>query len=93
MMVGMMSPAAVLGLLIFAAAQSKRSKSFVLSTTTMFALGYIAIWAGFGVVTAFSQWDLHQAATVSATMIPSNPRFGTAILIAAGVDQLTPWTN
>jgi predicted metal-binding membrane protein len=65
MMVGMMSPAALPVLLILAAAQSKRSRSLVLWTTTMFALGYIAM--------AFAPWGLHQATMVPTAMALSNP--------------------
>ena len=93
MMVGMMSPAAAPMLLLFAAAQTKRGKGRTLPEITMFALGYVAIWAGFSASAAVAQWSLHQAAMLSETMAASSPRLGAAILTAAGIYQLTPWKN
>jgi predicted metal-binding membrane protein len=93
MMVGMMSPAAAPMLLLFAAGQSKRTKGRALAAITMFAMGYVSIWAGFSASAALAQWSLHQAAMLSAAMAASSPRLGAAILIAAGIYQLTSWKD
>jgi predicted metal-binding membrane protein len=91
MMVGMMSGAAAPVLLLFAAARTTRGEPRVQLMVLMFGLGYLAVWAGFSACAAMAQWALHQAAILSPGMATSSPRVGGAILIIAGVYQLTPW--
>jgi len=93
MMVGMMAPSAAPMLLLFAAAQAGRNKRGLPLTTLAFALGYIAVWASFSVGATGAQWGLHQAAMLSAVMASSSGRLSGAILMAAGVYQLTPWKS
>jgi predicted metal-binding membrane protein len=90
MMVGMMSATAAPVLLLFAGARSDRAERGVSLPVLMFGLGYITVWAGFSVCAALTQWALHQAALLSPAMSASSPYFAGAILIAAGVYQLTP---
>jgi predicted metal-binding membrane protein len=59
--------------------------------TLMFGLGYLIVWIGFSACAAVLQWALHEAAMLSPAMAASNPRVAGAIVIAAGVYQLTPW--
>ena len=87
MMVGMMAPAAAPVLLLFAAARKGRSGP----ATLYFALGYVAVWTGFSAVAALAQSGLHLAAMLSMSMSTLSARLGGAILIAAGVYQLTRW--
>jgi len=47
------------------------------------------VWIGFSVVAAVAQWVLHEAALLSP-MMTASPQLGGAILIAAGLYQLTP---
>ena len=56
----------------------------------MFALGYVAVWAGFSAFATLAQWGLHQAALLSPMMATTSSRLAAAIVIAAGVYQLTP---
>jgi predicted metal-binding membrane protein len=93
MMVGMMAPSASPMLMLFAAARAGRGKRGVSLATLVFGLGYIAAWTGFSVGAALAQSGLHHAAMLSAAMASSSGRLAGAILIAAGVYQLTPWKS
>jgi predicted metal-binding membrane protein len=89
MMVGMMAPAATPVLLLFAATR----KGDTASAALFFGLGYVAVWTGFSAIAALAQSGLHQAAMLSMAMSTLSARVGGAILIAAGVYQLTPWKS
>jgi predicted metal-binding membrane protein len=45
---------------------------------------------GFSIAAALVQWVLHDAALLSPMMAASNPRVAGAILVGAGLYQLTP---
>lgn len=91
MMVGMMTGSAAPMLLFFARAQAKRQASGGSLRVLLFGLGYLAIWAGFSVVATFSQWALQRASLLSETLAVSSPRVAAAIVIIAGLYQLTPF--
>src|SRR6185436_10918235 len=40
-----------------------------------------------------AQWGLERAALLSPMLVSTSPRLGAALLVAAGVWQLTPWKN
>lgn len=91
MMVAMMLPSAAPMVLLFATVnrrQREQGNPFV--PTGIFALGYLAIWAGFSVIAAGLQWALQQAGLLSAMMTSTSAAFGAAVLILAGLWQLTP---
>jgi len=91
MMVGMMLPAAAPMIALFAALnQRRRSEASVAVPTGIFVLGYLLVWTAFSVGAALVQWALHTMALLSPAMATTSPRIGGAILIAAGVYQLTP---
>lgn len=90
MMVGMMVPSAAPVILLFATAQNTRARR-ASRTVTLFALGYLVIWAGFSAAATLAQWSLHQAALLSPAMAASKSWLGGLILAAAGAYQLTPW--
>jgi predicted metal-binding membrane protein len=90
MMVGMMAGAAAPVLLLFAAALRARGERRVAIAVSMFGFGYILVWMGFSACAAVAQWALHEAAMLSPAMAAPNPQLGGAILLAAGVYQLTP---
>jgi predicted metal-binding membrane protein len=90
MMIGMMAPSASPTVILFAATQAGRGARSVSLPTVAFGLGYVAVWTGFSVVASLVQWGLHDAAMLSAAMASSSGRLTGAILIAAGVYQLTP---
>jgi predicted metal-binding membrane protein len=91
MMVGMMTGSAAPMLLLFAAAQAKRQASGGSWRVLLFGLGYLAIWTGFSAIATFSQWALQRASLLSDTLAASSPRLAAAIVIIAGVYQLTPF--
>ena len=91
MMVGMMAGSALPVLLLFGSARAARGGQHVPLAVLVFGLGYAFVWAGFSLCAALAQWVLHQAAMLSPAMATSNHRVGGAILIAAGVYQLTPF--
>ena len=90
MMVGMMTPAALPVLLLFAGAHARRADGGVAPAVLSFGLGYITVWLVFSAGATVAQWVLHQSALLSSTMATSSTRAGGAILIAAGAYQLTP---
>jgi predicted metal-binding membrane protein len=90
MMVGMMSPSAAQVLLLFAEMQRRRIERAVPLRVLQFGLGYIALWLGFSVGAAGAQWAMHEAALLSPMMSASSAVIGGAILVGAGVYQLTP---
>lgn len=91
MMVGMMAGAAAPVLLLFAGAQAARGERRVPMALPLFGLGYVTVWVGFSACAAIAQEGLHRAAMLSPAMAASSPRLSGAILIAAGVYQLTPF--
>jgi predicted metal-binding membrane protein len=93
MMVGMMGPSAAPMILVFASAQSKRRARGASLSAGIFALGYIGVWAAFSAGAGLAQWGLHETALLPDSMALSSARIGAAILIAAGIYQLTPWKN
>jgi predicted metal-binding membrane protein len=93
MMVGMMGPSAAPMILLFGAAQAKRRGPGASIAAGIFGLSYIVVWTAFSAGAALAQWALHEAALLSAAMAVSSPRLGGAVLIAAGLYQLTPWKN
>lgn len=90
MMVGMMSASAAPVLLLFAATQARPDGHGARFAVPMFGLGYLAIWLGFSAAAALAQSALHQAALLSTEMTIASARLSGAILIGAGVYQLTP---
>ena len=91
MMIGMMAGPATPMLLLFAGMQRTRASGSVPMALPSFALGYLALWAGFSACAAIAQEALHRAALLSPGMAASSPRTAGAIWIAAGVYQLTPY--
>jgi predicted metal-binding membrane protein len=91
MMVGMMLPAAAPVILLFVAVNRKRREAGGVAVPTgVFVLGYLAVWGGFSVGATLAQWGLHRATLLSPAMATTSPLVGGALLVAAGVYQLTP---
>jgi predicted metal-binding membrane protein len=93
MMIAMMVPSAAPMILLYAAvARRQREKgSDVLLPTGLFAWGYIAVWGFFSVIAAALQWGFEAAGILSPMMMtPTSLLFAAAILVAAGLYQLTP---
>jgi len=94
MMVAMMVPtAAPMTLLYTAVARKAAAQHNPLAPTFVFVSGYIAMWTIFSLVATTAQYALDQAALLSPAMSSGSATFGAALLIAAGVYQLTPFKN
>lgn len=91
MMVGMMVPTAAPMAMIYAAvARKAASQGRVLAPTAAFVTGYVVIWCAFSVLATLLQWQLNRAALLSPMMILSSAELGAALLIIAGLYQMTP---
>lgn len=90
MMIGMMAASAAPVLMLFASAHARRGGRRVPLVVAAFALGYLLVWSGFALCAALAQWSLQQAALLSPRMILSSVQAGGAVLVAAGLYQLTP---
>jgi len=91
MMVAMMLPSAAPMILIFARVGRKASEEgHPFATTGSFTAGYLAAWAIFSLGATTLQWALDRAALLSPMMVAASPILGGALLIAAGVYQLSP---
>ncbi len=92
MMVAMMLPSAAPMILLYArVAGQTPSEGSTLAPTIVFAGTYVAVWALFSLVATFVQWALSGAQLLSdTTMALGNARIGGALLVAAGLYQLTP---
>jgi predicted metal-binding membrane protein len=91
MMVGMMTPSAAPVLLLFAGMVRGRGGTRWPLVVAAFGAGYLIVWTAFSAGAALAQWGLHGSAMLSPAMSASSARLGGAILIAAGVYQLTPF--
>jgi predicted metal-binding membrane protein len=91
MMVAMMLPGAAPMLLLFARINRKErigDRPYV--PTGIFAAGYLMVWGGFSALATALQWALEQLGLLSAMMVATSYWLGGAILVLAGVWQLTP---
>jgi predicted metal-binding membrane protein len=94
MMIAMMVPtAAPMTLLYAAVARKAAAQHNPLAPTFVFVAGYVAMWTIFSLVATIAQHALDQAALLSPTMVSRSPQLGAALLIAAGIYQLTPLKN
>jgi predicted metal-binding membrane protein len=91
MMTGMMMPSASPVVLLFAAMHRGRGPERIPLVVFAFGAGYLLVWTAFSAAAALAQWALHQAAMLSPMMTTSSARLSGAILVAAGVYQLTPF--
>jgi predicted metal-binding membrane protein len=91
MMVAMMLPSAAPLLLLHARIErTGRERGESIAPTAAFAAGYLLAWTGFSAVATLLQWALERAALLSTKMMASTPYLGAAVLLGAGIYQLTP---
>ncbi len=92
MMVAMMLPSAAPMILLYArVAGQTPSEGTTLAPTIVFAGTYVAVWTLFSLVATLVQWALSGAQLLSdTTMALGNARIGGALLVVAGLYQLTP---
>ena len=92
MMLGMMLPSAAPLLLLFAR-MMRKEKGAPYVPTGVFALGYVVMWAAFSAIATGAQWRLEASGLLSGIMVGTSAVLAAALLIAAGVWQLTPLKN
>ncbi len=91
MMIAMMLPSATPMLLLFARINRKeRARDRPYVPTGIFAAGYLTAWGAFSAVATALQWLLEQLGLLSPMMVTTSYWLGGAILVAAGLWQLTP---
>jgi predicted metal-binding membrane protein len=91
MMAAMMLPSATPILLLFARInrqQKAAGQPFI--PTGIFAAGYLVAWGGFSFLATGLQWELERLGLLSPMMVTTDYWLGGAILLAAGLWQLTP---
>ena len=91
MMVAMMLPSASPVILLFANVSRRQDalgKPFV--PAIFFLTGYIAVWGLFSLIATGAQWGLQATGRFSKMMGSDSHLLSAAILIAAGLWQLTP---
>jgi len=94
MMLAMMLPSAAPMILLFAAINRKqRERGAPYVATGVFAAGYGLAWGAFSLVAVSVQWGLERALLLSETMVGTSIALGGALLVAAGIWQLTPLKN
>jgi predicted metal-binding membrane protein len=94
MMVGMMVPSAVPMSLLFASvARKAAAQGRAVAPTFAFVAGYVAAWTLFSAGATALQWGLEKTALLSPMLASASPLFGGAVLLGAGLYQLSPWKN
>jgi predicted metal-binding membrane protein len=93
MMAAMMLPAAAPMILLFARVNRGQKGARPYVPTAMFAAGYLLAWGGFSLLATALQWGLERSALLSTMMVTTSWWLGGAILLAAGIWQLTPVKN
>lgn len=91
MMAGMMLPSAAPLLLLYAgSARSRAGGAHATVRVYAMAAGYLVVWAAFSVGATLLQRFLSSLLVLSPMMEISNPRIAGALLVLAGVYQVTP---
>ena len=85
MMVAMMLPSAAPAILLYVRVRDMRNRDSAIAESWVFLLGYLLVWLLFSLAAASAQWLL-----IGSSMALSARRAGAAVLIAAGLYQLSP---
>jgi len=98
MMIAMMTPSATPVILLYARAMRQAETNGQLSrgaaSAAAFALGYLITWFGFSWAATAAQWWLERSGLLSGMWMASASRgLSVAILMVAGVYQLSPWKH
>jgi predicted metal-binding membrane protein len=90
MMIAMMLPSAAPTLLLFASTRrSQGDTGQPAIPIVVFATGYLLVWGGFSVAATALQAVLQQSMLLSPALATTNVWLGAAILVTAGLYQLT----
>ena len=91
MMAGMMLPSAAPTILLYAAMARKHAQQgTAFASAGIFVAGYLAVWTGFSLLAALLQTVLKHAELLTPMMSSASSELDAALLLAAGVYQLTP---
>jgi predicted metal-binding membrane protein len=90
MMLGMMLPSVASTVLVHAAVSRRVAPARAGARNAAFVGGYAIAWSAFALGAAGAQVALGQMALLSEEMRSSSPMFAAALLVAAGIWQLTP---
>lgn len=98
MMIAMMTPSAAPVILLYARAMRYAQSQGQIGRTVVpaaeFAGGYLLVWFGFSLFATLLQRGLEASGALSAMwMASTSAGFSAAILILAGVYQLSPWKH
>lgn len=94
MMVAMMLPSATPLLLLFARSQRPRLGPAEGSLRAgLLGAGYLVVWLGWSGLAAALQWGLHAWLLLSPDAALTSTVTGGAVLILAGLYQITPWKH
>ena len=94
MMIGMMIPSAAPMIFLFAKIRRRAEASGrALMLTSIFSLGYFAVWAAFSLAATVLQYLLTEWRLYSDLMETDNALLSGLILILAGFFQMTLWKN
>jgi predicted metal-binding membrane protein len=92
MMIAMMLPSATPVILLAAALNRRAEPGRVpYGPATMFASGYLLMWAVFSIFAVLLQWSLQESALISGMLKSKTPVLSAVLLLAAGIWQFTPW--
>ena len=90
MMVAMMLPSAAPMVLLYTTIERRRRQVSPFAATATFVAAYLVVWGAFSIVATCLQWMLDHWALLSPMMATTNGLVAGAVLIAAGVYQVTP---
>jgi predicted metal-binding membrane protein len=91
MMAAMMLPSAAPMLLLYNKIARRRGETTkTIGSTSLFGLGYVAVWAGFSVAAVALQYGLDNAKLLSPMMDTTSAALAGALLAVAGLYQWTP---
>lgn len=95
MMIAMMLPSAAPMVLLYGRtirrAQERGRMALAPLPVTVFVTGYLVVWLGFSVLATIAQWGLEQLGLMhSMLMWSTNATLSGALLVTAGLFQLTP---
>ncbi len=97
MMVAMMLPSAAPTILLYGrvvrSAEAKGQLKGASLSVAAFAAGYLAFWTLFSALAVAAQWALERSGAMTAMMVLHSAMLAGALLIAAGLYQLTPVKN
>jgi predicted metal-binding membrane protein len=82
-----------MSLLYAAVARKAAAQGEAVASTFVFVSGYVAMWTLFSAGATALQWELERTALLSPMLAAATPLFAGAVLLLAGLYQLSPWKD